>query len=137
MHSRSFAWAAVFVAALAGGAAAQSAPSAQSPPGSGSAAVDVDRLPIDPDRISRQLRKSSIREERDGINLRYFIEVYAQAPRIQLFTREDNLLTGPVPYGAPTHQQILDVITPHEHRSPAMDFNSLFYWLANKGKKDK
>ena len=134
MQSSSLAWAAVLVAALAGNAAAQSAPPR---PDAAGAAVDVDRLPIDPNRISRQLRQSSIREERDGINLRYFVEVYAQAPRIQLFTREDNLLTGPVPYGAPTHQQILDVITPREHRSPAMDFNSLFYWLANKAKKDK
>ena len=96
--------------------------------------VDVSRLPINLARIQKQLLQSTVREERDGLNLRYVMNVYGQAPRIELFTKQDNLLTGPVPYGGPTHRDILQVITPQEHRSPAADFGGLFRWLSGKTK---
>jgi len=127
-------------------AAAQSAPadvSAQADASpAASAAVDVSRLPIDIRRIERKLRQSSIREERDGLNLRYIIDVYGQAPLIVLFTKQDNLLNGPVPYGGPTHRDMLNIMTPQEFRAPVADFGSLFRWLADKskdksGKSDK
>jgi hypothetical protein len=98
-------------------------------------AVDVSQLPISLSRIERGLRQSTIREERDGLNLRYFVDVYAKAPAIVLFTKEDNLLTGPVPYGGPTHREMLDMITPKEHRAPAADMGALLRWLS--GDKDK
>ena len=107
---------------------------AVAPPVSAASAVDVSRLPISVSRIERSLRQSTIREERDGLNLRYFVDVYAKAPAIVLFTKEDNLLTGPVPYGGPTHREMLDMITPQEHRAPAADMGALFRWLS--GKKD-
>jgi hypothetical protein len=98
--------------------------------------IDVSRLPLDLQRIQRELQQSAITaEDRDGLNLRYQIEVYGRAPQIQLFTAEDNLTTGPVPYGAPTHREVIEHITPQEFRSPVMDFNSLFRWLAEKAKK--
>ena len=53
---------------------------------------------------------------------------------IQLFTREDNLTTGPVPYGAPTHQQMLQMMTPKEFSAPVADFSALFRWLTDKTK---
>jgi len=97
--------------------------------------IDVSRLPLDLERIQRELRQAAtMAEERDGLNLRYQIEVYGRASQIQLFTPEDNLATGPVPYGAPTHREIVDHITPQEYRSPVMDFNALFRWLAEKAK---
>jgi hypothetical protein len=136
MHLRRTLPAALLAASM--GALLPPAPAhAQAGSGTADRPVDVKQLPVSVERISRELRQSAVREERDGMNLRYFVEVYAQAPRIQLFTPQDNLLNGPVPYGAPTHREILDVITPREFRSPAMDFNALFYWLANKAKKDK
>jgi hypothetical protein len=122
---------------LAAAAAAQSVVAlntAVAPPPS-AAPVDVSRLPISLRRIERSLRQSAIREERDGLNLRYFVDVYAKAPALVLFTKEDNLLTGPVPYGGPTHREMLDMITPQEHRAPAADFGALMRWLS--GKKDK
>src|SRR5687767_2892134 len=79
--------------------------------------IDVTRLPIDLQRIERRFRQGQIREERDGLNLRYYIDVFAQAPRIVLFTEQDNLRYGPVPYGGPTHQEMLDMITPRQFRS--------------------
>jgi hypothetical protein len=97
--------------------------------------IDVSRLPISLKNIQKQLRQTTIREERDGLNLRYYVDVYAKAPDIVLFTKEDNLLTGPVPYGAPSHREMLDMMTPKEHRAPAADMGALFRWLS--GKKTK
>ena len=98
--------------------------------------VDVSRLPVNVERIHRELRQSArATEQRDGLTLRYQIEVFGRAPELKLFTPEDNLTTGPVPYGAPTHQEIIQHITPQEFRAPAMDFNALFRWLAEKARK--
>jgi hypothetical protein len=124
MTSRQIALAALLSSTLALPAAAQSS-------------VDVGKLPIDLERIQRQLRQGAVREERDGLNLRYVVDVYGQAPRIELFAPAPNVLTGPSPYGAPTHRQMIDMITPQEHRAPAADFGSLFRWLADKAKDKK
>jgi len=96
--------------------------------------VDVSRLPLDLDRVQRGLRQSSIREEREGLNLRYIIEVFGQAPPFVFFTKEDNLLSGPVPHGAPTHREMLEHVTPREYRAPAADIGALIRWLADKSR---
>ena len=79
--------------------------------------IDVNRLPIDLQRIERRFRQGQIREERDGLNLRYYIDVFAVAPRIVLFTEQDNLRYGPVPYGGPTHNEMLEMMTPRPFRN--------------------
>jgi hypothetical protein len=118
------------VAVLAGlvGAGLQARPDAQE-------AVDVSRLPLNLDRIQRGLRQSAIREERQGLNIRYVVDVYGQAPPLVIFRPEDNLVYGPVPYGAPTHKEMIEHVTPKEYRAPAADFSALLRWLAEKGKK--
>jgi hypothetical protein len=100
-------------------------------------AIDVSRLPIDLRRIEKNFRQTTVREVRDGLNLRYFVDVYAKAPDIVLFTKEDNLFYGPVPYGAPTHREMLDMITPQEHRAPAADMGALLRWLSGDRNKKK
>ena len=80
------------------------------------AAIDVSRLPIDLQRIERQFRQGQIREERNGLNLRYFVDVFAAAPKIKLFTKEDNLEYGRVPHSAPTHRDMVDMMTPQPFR---------------------
>ena len=130
---------AVLLLAIAQSAAAQSASS----DGAGRvsdglvAVVDVGRLPIDLQRIERHFRQTTIREEHDGLNLRYFIDVYAKAPDIVLFTKEDNLLNGPVPYGGPTHREMLEMMTPKEYRAPAADFSNLLRWFSRKSETGK
>ena len=123
MKSRATAIAAVLVLGLVDSAAAQSAsPSSASADrnrtvqAQAAPTVDVSRLPIDLRRIERSFRAASIREQRDGLNLQYFVDVYGRAPRLVLLTPEDNLQFGPVPYGAPTHRDILFMLTPQEHR---------------------
>ena len=97
--------------------------------------VDVNQLPVDLSRIQRRLRSQTAREAQDGLNLKFFVDVYAPAPPIVIFTPQDNLQMGPVPYGGPTHREVIQHITPREHSAPAADFGSLFRWLSDKAKK--
>ena len=97
--------------------------------------VDVSRLPLNLNRIQRELRQSAVREERQGLNLHYVIDVYGQAPPIVIFGPDDNLVRGPVPYGAPTHRDMIEQVTPKEYRAPAADFSALVRWLAERAKK--
>jgi hypothetical protein len=99
--------------------------------------IDADRLPIDLHRIERQLRQTSEREELDGLRLRYFVDVYGTAPRIQFFAPEVDLMFGPTPRGAPTHREMLDFVTPKEFRSPPMDFAAFMRWLADRRNTSK
>jgi hypothetical protein len=98
-------------------------------------AVDVAKLPINLARVQRALRAAEAREEREGLNLRYIVSVYGQAPRIQLFTKADNLAFGRAPYGGPTHSEILEVITPKEFRAPVANFGAALRWLSDKAKE--
>src|SRR3989304_1094482 len=88
------------------------------------APIDVSRLPIDLERVYRELRPSTVREERDALNLRYFVDVYGQSPRIELFGPDANLTSGPVAHGGPTHRDMLEQMTPKEVRAPAADFRA-------------
>jgi hypothetical protein len=96
--------------------------------------VDVSRLPINLERIQRQLRRSTVRDESEGLNLRYVVDVFGQAPRIELFPNRDFSLSGPAPYGAPTHQDMLRVMTPQEFSAPAANLGNLFRWFSDKAK---
>ena len=97
--------------------------------------MDVSRLPLNLDRIQRELRQPAIREERQGLNLRYVVNVYGQAPPIMFFGPEANLVYGPVPYGAPTHREMIEHVTPKEYRAPAADFGALLRWFADRARK--
>jgi hypothetical protein len=117
-----FAFTAVLVLGVAEAAAAQSA-TAVGTSGRTTAAqaavatIDVSRLPIDLQRIERRFRQGQTREERNGLNLRYFVDVFAKAPQIKIVTKEDNLEYGPAPYGGPTHREMLEQMTPREYRN--------------------
>jgi hypothetical protein len=97
--------------------------------------VDVKRLPIDLTKVTRELRQSAATESHNGLHIRYTVDVYGQAPRIELFTKQDNLPNGPVPYGAPSHQEMINHVTPQEYRAPYADIGSLIRWLNDKAKK--
>jgi hypothetical protein len=96
-------------------------------------AIDVTRLPLDLKRIERQFQQARIREERSGLTLRYFVEVFAPAPRLVLIRPEDNVEKGPAPYGAPTHRDMLYMLTPKEHRGSLYAL-PLFRLPSSKGK---
>lgn len=97
--------------------------------------VNVDKLPVDLARIQRQLRQqATVREEHNGLNLEYYVDVFGRAPRIELFPPMPNLFTAPPVYGAPTHRDMIQAITPQEHRAPAADLGSLFKWGSDKAR---
>jgi hypothetical protein len=127
-----------FVLGLAALAAAQETAANRNAPAPAAvqpAEVNVNQLPIDLSRIQRRLRSENARQAENGMNLKFFVDVYAPAPPIVLFTPEDNLQMGPVPYGGPTHREVIRQITPQEHSAPPADFSSLFRWLADRKKK--
>jgi len=107
------------------------------PPAQEQPAVDINRLPIDVGRIQRELRLSAEGNENEGLQLQYFVDVYGQAPPIVIFGPEDNLVEGPVPYGAPTHREMVNQNTPIDYRPMAWDLNSLYRWLSERMKKNK
>jgi hypothetical protein len=117
---------------LAAGLVAQTAQPAPSAPAS---SPSNEQYGLNLARIQRGLQRSAERQDYDGLNLRYYVNVYAPAPPIQLFTKQDNLAFAPAPYGGPTHREMMDLITPREHRSPAADLSGIARWLANKAKK--
>ena len=126
MNFSRFACTAVLVLGVVPVVSAQSAVAAREPVGTTGisaempvpvSGIDVTRLPIDLQRIERRFRQGQTREERDGLNLRYYIDVFAVAPKITLFTEQDNLRYGPVPYGGPTHNEMLEMMTPRPFRN--------------------
>jgi hypothetical protein len=110
-------------------------------PRSSATSVDAAKMGVSLDRIRRELRQAEVREQSgdDPLKLQFTVEVYGTAPRINLL--ENFPLTGPVPYGGPTHQDVLDVLTPKEFRSPVVPFSAIAYWAAqqlwNKSKKQR
>ncbi|HEV8393280.1 MAG TPA: hypothetical protein VGQ37_03355 [Vicinamibacterales bacterium] len=124
---------ALVVVGLAAGASAQTQEPAA--PAAPAASASTEQYGLNLARIQRGLRKSAERQDYDGLNLRYYVNVYAPAPSIKLFTPLDNLLYGPAPYGGPTHRDMMNVMTPQEFRAPVADFSGIARWLANKAKK--
>ena len=112
MHGKPITLSTAIVLGLTALAAAQEPANRAAPAPAQPAAVDVNQLPVNLSRLQRRLRASAEREQRDGLNLKYFIEVYAMAPPLVLLTKEDTLDTRPVPSSAPTHQDMLRMLTP-------------------------
>src|SRR6266850_4963974 len=119
-HGRIALAAAILMLGMSLPAYAQSTPSEGSNRPETGTSVDVDRLPLDLGRIQRELRRTPDSESREALKLRYFLQIYGTAPQLKIFTETDNLVHGPVPYGAPTHQEMLNVMTPQEFRTPVM-----------------
>ena len=121
------------VLSLAAPAAAQQ----EAPVANQARRVDVDRLPVNLNRIQRELKHAADLEQREGLNLRYVIHIYGSAPPLQIFNEDSNLVNGPVPYGAPTHRELIDHVTPQQFRAPIADFSALMRWLADRNKSSK
>ena len=98
---------------------------AQAPP-----AVDASKMGVDLSRIKRELAQAQAQAqateespEGDPLRLRFTVEVVGSAPKIDFLAGFN--VNGPVSYGPPTHQEVLDVLTPQEYRSPTVDFLGL------------
>ncbi|HXH06471.1 MAG TPA: hypothetical protein VNI83_07750 [Vicinamibacterales bacterium] len=102
------------------------------------ARADREALPVSLDRIRRELAQPPRRRSSNGLRLDYYVEVYGRAPKFELF-RDADLTRGAVPYGPPTHREVLEVITPPEYRTPAADIGSalaaLVRWLSERSNR--
>jgi hypothetical protein len=114
-------------------AAPQSDQPPQPPTAQAPSSVDASRLGVSLDRIKRELSQAQAQDEQihDGaMKLSFTIQVVGQAPKIDLL--QGFSLDGPMAYGAPTHREMLDVVTPQAYKSPVMPFSSIAYWAAQK-----
>jgi hypothetical protein len=105
-------------------------------------AIDVTKLGVSLKRIQRGLFIAESREKQggDAMHLEFNVQVYGKAPKIEVLKGID-LLNGAVPGSAPSHQQVIDFLTPQIYRTPVMPVSALAMWAAqqfwDKGKKSR
>ena len=127
----------LLVLGLASPALAQDPASAQDPP---APPIDATKLGVDLTRIEKGLRIAATRDKevRDGLRLEFSIQVFGQAPKLDILQGID-LVNGAVPGTAPTHRQFIEHVTPQIYRQPGVDFFGLAVLAAQhlweKGKK--
>ena len=116
---------------LAGPAWAQDPPAP--PPPTEAQAIDATKLGVDLSRIKKGLRVAETREKltTDGLRLNYSIQVYGQAPKIDVL-KDIDLFNGGVPGTAPSHNQMIEFWTPAIYRSPTMPVSALAFWAAQQ-----
>ncbi len=115
------------------------APSAKTP------GLDYDLLSASLVRLRRELAEQPPSTSYTPLKLDFYVEVTAPAPPIILFTPKDLAPVGVVPWGAPTHREMLDLMTPQEFRSPTIPIGSmilygvkqLIAWEAEKAKRQR
>lgn len=115
------------IVALTIGLAAPAAASAQDPGSTGEAsALEVLELPVSVSRIKdRMAALPEVDETRSPLRLNYRVNVYGRAPAIELLQDFIVLDTAPAAYGAPTHSEMIEVMTPKEWRPRAISVGNL------------
>ena len=126
--------AALMLGLVAGPLEAQQAAAAAEPAAQPSAPIDVNKLPVNLSRLHQKLKQSA--ETADAKRLRFKVDVVGQAPPIQIFRQGEDLRFGPTPHSLPTHQDMMEIATPREFRSPVMDFSNLMRWIQSTLKRE-
>jgi hypothetical protein len=119
-----------------------SAASPEQPPAS--PAPSVESLGMSFERIRRQLRILPASTAKTPLKLEYYVEVQALMPPIPLF-KPGELTTGPVPYGAPTHRDMMDHVTPEAFKAGTVPISSLaimgivklLQWEAQRAREER
>jgi hypothetical protein len=106
--------------------------------------VNPDQLGVSLDRIRLRFRRTGLFEpvfDSYKLKLSTYVDVVGKAPPLRLFGPDSNvkneLTSRAVPFGGPTHRDMLQVMTPQEFRTPAMDMTALIEWLSRQFDKDK
>lgn len=98
--------------------------------------LDIDSLPISVVRVRRQLASLPPIDPDGALRLDFFVDVYGQAPSLDLFTGIDLSGKGAVQYGPMTHAEFLEFVTPKAFRAPVMDLGSIMFaaagWAARR-----
>src|SRR5688500_2468843 len=100
-------------------------------------AIDATKLGVSLSRIRKGLRTAETREKTNpgGLRLEFNVQVYGTAPRIDVLQGID-LVNGAVPGTAPSHSQLIELVTPQIHRTPTMPVSTFAAWAA-KWRADK
>jgi hypothetical protein len=104
----------------------------------------VESLGMSFERIKRGLRILPPSTAKTPLKLEYYVEVQGIAPPIPIF-RPGELASGPVPYGAPTHADMMAHVTPIEFSSPRipvsgiviMGLAKLVQWEAQRAREER
>ena len=123
-------------------AAGQASP--QAAPPKPAAPPSVESLGLSFDRIKRQLDQKPPSTAKTPLKLQFYVEVVAEAPPIPIFAPGE-LATGPAPGGAPTHRDMMNLVTPLAFKSPSIPIGAiamvgiqkLLAWEAQKAKEAK
>jgi len=117
-------------------------PSAQAP--ATQSVPSVESLGMSFERIKRGLRILPPSTARTPLKLEYYVEVKGIAPSIPLF-RPGEVATGPVPYGAPTHSDMMAHVTPEAFKAGTVPVSSLaimgivklIQWEAQRAREER
>lgn len=93
-------------------------------------AVDATKLGVNLSRIKRELAVAPSSASNDAIKLNFTVQVIGVAPKIDFL--RGFAVDGPIPYGAPTHAEVLQVLTPQAYRSPVVPIYGLAMAAAQK-----
>ncbi len=98
-----------------------------------SPAIDATKLGVSLPRIRKGLRTTESQEKQSGTGLRleFRVQVFGQAPRIDIL-KDVDVLNGDAPNSAPTHRQIIEFLTPQIYRTPVMPLSVLAGWAAQQ-----
>ena len=95
------------------------------------ATLRAQELPVSLERIKRKLAQVPPSQE-FLLRLDYYVEVHGSAPQLDIFEGFD-LHAGPVPFSAPTHNEMIRHVTPQEFRPPVVPLlaplDALIKWL--------
>ena len=130
-----------------GSAPATFATQTQPPPvqaDSGRAVPSIDSLGLSFARIKRELRILPPSTAKTPLKLEYYVEVQGLMPPLPIF-RPGELTTGPVPYGAPTHWDMMAHVTPEAFKSGTvpvsglaiMGIAKLIQWEAQRAREER
>ena len=126
------------------GAPAALAQPPPAPPVADQATPSVESLGISFARIKRELRILPPSTAKTALKLEYYVEVQGLMPPLPIF-RPGELTTGPVPYGAPTHADMMDHVTPLAFKSGTVPVSSLaimgivklLQWEAQRAREER
>ena len=96
-------------------------------------AIDASKMGVSLSAIRKGLRTAEDRDKagQDGMRLQFQVQVYGEAPKIQVLQGVD-LFNGAVPGSSPTHNQMIEFMTPVIYRTPGLPVSALAYWAAEQ-----
>jgi hypothetical protein len=105
-------------AALLGWTSAAMAQAPAPPPQAPAAeSAASDAVPVSLKRVRKQLLTPVPRKTGPGLRLEYHVDVYGRSPKLFIFDEAQPFGRGPVPFTAPTHHEIIDLVTPQMFKS--------------------